>query len=99
MPPARLADPYHSSLPIATIYLSLAGENLARVVPLWRPANRLNCARRPDGGSADYTRRWSCPTSAGFGTCEQILNGFADLHELIQARRLGDELGNPQVVE
>src|ERR1017187_3431965 len=30
---------------------------------------------------------------------EQILNGLADLHELIQARRLGDELGNSEVLE
>jgi hypothetical protein len=35
------------------------------------------------------------PPSAASGTCEQILDGFADLHELIQTGRLEDELGNP----
>ena len=39
------------------------------------------------------------PPSAGCGTCEQILDNFADLHELIQTGRLGDELGNSEVLE
>src|SRR5271157_2095741 len=38
-----------------------------------------------------------CPTSAC--PTEQILDGLADLHELIQAGRFGDELGNSQVPE
>src|SRR5271157_566139 len=38
-----------------------------------------------------------CPTSAC--PTEQILDGLADLHELIQAGRLGDELGNAEVLE
>src|ERR1035441_2439153 len=37
--------------------------------------------------------------SAGCGACEQILDGFADLHELIQTGRLGDELGNSKILE
>jgi hypothetical protein len=32
--------------------------------------------------------------SAGRGACEQILDDFADFHELIQPGRLGDEPRN-----
>jgi len=60
----------------------------------------------PSGESSEnYVFRWllTCrahglvtqPPSAASGTCEQILDGFADLHELIQTGRLEDELGNP----
>src|ERR1035441_6054606 len=38
-----------------------------------------------------------CPTSAC--PAEQILDSLADLHELIQAGRLGNEPGNSQVLE
>src|ERR1700691_3436258 len=36
---------------------------------------------------------------AGSGICKQILDDLADLHELIQAGRLGDKLGNSQILE
>src|ERR1035438_2844282 len=39
------------------------------------------------------------PRSIGPGTFEQILDGLADLHELIQTGRLGDKLRNSQVFE
>src|ERR1017187_6138128 len=55
----------------------------------WRPANCLNCnaVAISQGGPAGIQ-----PPSIGSGTCEQVLDDFADLHELIQTGRLGDEL-------
>src|ERR1035438_3865554 len=46
-------------------------------------------------------RRGGHPTtrSIGSGTFEQIFDGLADLHELIQTGRLGDKLRNSQVFE
>src|ERR1035441_3455628 len=60
------------------------------------PANCPNCiaVSLSEGGRA------AIPSpSSGFGTCEQIFDGLADLHELIQPGRLGDELGNSEVLE
>ena len=37
--------------------------------------------------------------SADSGTCEQFLDDLADLHELVHAGRLVDELGNPEILE
>jgi hypothetical protein len=35
----------------------------------------------------------------GSADCEQIRDDLTDLHELIQAGRLGDELGNSEILE
>ena len=39
------------------------------------------------------------PRSAGYGSGQQILDDFADLHELIQTGRLGDELDHSEVFQ
>ena len=60
------------------------------------PANCLNCI----AVSLSEEGRAAIPSlSSGFGTCEQIFDGLADFHELIQPGRLGDELGNSEVLE
>jgi hypothetical protein len=35
----------------------------------------------------------------GSGNCEQIRDHLTDLHELIQTGRLGDELGDSEILE
>src|ERR1039458_9723436 len=62
----------------------------------WRLANRLNCnavSISQEGAAAVP------PQSGGSGIGQEILDGFADLHKLIETRRLGDELDNSEVLE
>ena len=47
----------------------------------------------------EMTKGFAVEISVDFGTGEQILDGFADLHESIQTGRLGNELGNPDFLE
>ena len=67
-----------------------------------RECHCANCADTSPNCSAIHTALIVHAASSrqrALGTCQQILDDLADLHELIQTGRLGDESGNSEVLE